>query len=196
MLPNEFLERVFQRAPGGPVNDYYFKSWQVPGKPTGEALGVLPVKGLDPERLVQRVLDLDHYQGNVEHVIASRVIPDPRFAAPRLRFYQKIQIPVLGKIHQELVIEDAGELQGWRVVHWQMLDAETAALSGKEAARGQYCWGAWLAQPGVVGYAISSAPRREDVGLLKFKALTKGADLGAAAVIRGNIQAMARWSLR
>ena len=54
--------------------------------------------------------------------------------------------------------------------------------------------GAWLVAPGVVAYALSSAPRREDVGFVKWKALTLGADVAASKVIKDNIAAMARWA--
>ena len=48
----------------------------------------------------------------------------------------------------------------------------------------------------MVGYALSSAPRRDDVGFLKWKALTTGADVAASRVIKDNIAAMARWAAR
>ena len=47
-----------------------------------------------------------------------------------------------------------------------------------------------------MGYALSSAPRKSDVGRLKFAALTKGADASAAKVVKGNIEGMIRWSKR
>jgi hypothetical protein len=56
--------------------------------------------------------------------------------------------------------------------------------------------GAWLLKPGVVGYALSSAPQKSDVGRLKFAALTKGADAIAAKVLKGNLDGMVRWSKR
>ena len=49
---------------------------------------------------------------------------------------------------------------------------------------------------GVVGYALSSSPRKDDVGRLKFAALTKGADAGAARMVRANIEGMVAWSRR
>jgi hypothetical protein len=194
---NDFLTRVLGRMPApGSVGDYVFKSWSAPGKVTDEALGVLAVAGVDVERFLGRVMDLDAYVGPIPHVVTSRVIPDPAYPPPRsARFYQRVKIPLLGDVPQELVIERAGAHSGWEIAAWHMLEKETAALS-KDAIRGQYNDGAWLVGPGVVGYALSSAPRRDDVGFLKWKALTTGADVAASKVIRDNIAAMARWAAR
>jgi hypothetical protein len=46
----------------------------------------------------------------------------------------------------------------------------------------------------MLGYAFGSAPKRDDVGFLKWKALTSGADAAAGRVLRANIEGMARWS--
>jgi hypothetical protein len=51
-------------------------------------------------------------------------------------------------------------------------------------------------KPGIVGYALSSAPAKEDVGMLKYAAMTKGADASAPQVVKANIEGMARWSQR
>ena len=56
--------------------------------------------------------------------------------------------------------------------------------------------GAWLIRPDAVAYALSSAPRRDDVGRLKFAALTKGADAGASSMVKANIEGMIAWSKR
>jgi hypothetical protein len=53
-----------------------------------------------------------------------------------------------------------------------------------------------LAAPGIVGYALGSAPKRDDVGLLKWKALTSGADAAASRVLKANLEAMARWAAK
>jgi len=192
-----FLTRVLERAPkgGAGVTDFRFTHWSVPGKPTSETLGILPVPGVDAKRFLARVMDLDHYRGPIPHVTESRIIADARFTLPEhARFYQRVKIPLLGDVHQEIVISLVGEHSGWDIASWRMLDEETARLSGKDAIRGQYNDGAWLVAPGVVGYALSSAPRREDVGFIKWKALTTGADVAASKVIRDNIAAMARWA--
>lgn len=192
---SDFLARVLERVPRGGVGDYLFKHWSVPGKPTDEALGVLPVPGVDAKRFLAKVMDLDRYVGPIPHVVESRTIPDPAWPPPdKARFYQRIRIPLLGDVQQEIGIELLGERAGYEVAAWRMLDAETAKLAPKNGIRGQYNDGAWLVAPGVVGYALSSAPRREDVGFLKWKALTSGADVAASKVIRDNISAMARWA--
>ncbi len=200
MSDNPFLARVLERMPraDAPAGDYVFKHWSVPGKITEEALGVLPVPGVDPTRFLARVMDLDHYKGPIPHVVESRVVTDAAFPEPakKARFYQRVNIPLLGDVHQELAIELLGDRNGYQVAAWSMLDRETGALSAKAAIRGQYNDGAWLVAPGLVGYALSSAPRREDVGFLKWKALTAGADVAASKVIKDNIAAMARWAAR
>ncbi len=190
-----FVQRVLERLPTGGVRDFQLKQWQMPGKPTSECVGFLSVPNVDATRLLERVMDIDHYKGNIPHVAESRSIIDPRFVPPqKVRFYQRVSIPLLGDVHQEIVLSLDGEHAGYQVASWHLLEAETAALSGKTAIRSQYSDGAWLVAPGVVAYALSSAPRREDVGFIKWKALTTGADVAAAKVIRENIAAMARWA--
>ena len=66
----------------------------------------------------------------------------------------------------------------------------------KTGARSEYNVGAWLIGNGTLGYALSSAPRRDDVGFLKFKALTSGADAAASRVVKSNIEGMARWAAK
>jgi hypothetical protein len=194
---SDFLKRVFQNLPQTPPSDYYFKIWNVSGKITSEALGILPVPGVEPEKLVACVMDVDHYVGNINYVAESRSISDGRYVQPKqVRFYQQVKIPLLGAVHQEIVLTDGGTIQGWRVVYWEMLDKETQALSPKVAIRNQYSDGAWVVKHNLVGYTLSTAPRREDVGFLKWQALTKGADVGASSVIKGNIEAMSRWAAR
>jgi hypothetical protein len=140
-------------------------------------------------------MDVDHYKGSIPHVVECRSIADPRFTPPeKVRFYQRVNIPIIGDIHHELALSLLGERNGYQIAAWQMLDRETEALSGKQAIRSGYNEGAWLVAPGVVGYALSSAPRREDVGFIKWKALTAGADVAASKVIRDNIASMARWA--
>jgi hypothetical protein len=194
---NPFLKRVLERLPEGGkgVHDWVFKSWSVPGKITEEALGILPVPGVDAEKFLGKVLDLDRYRGPIPHVTESRIVADPRFVPPaKNRFYQRVKIPLLGEVHQEMVLERSGNHSGWEIASWTMLDKETAALSPKVGIRGQYNDGAWLVAPGVVAYALSSCPRREDVGFIKWKALTTGADVAASKVIKDNIAAMFAWS--
>lgn len=197
MSENAFLTRVLERLPPSEarVTDYVFKHWAVPGKVTDEALGVLPVPGVDAKRFLSRVMDLDQYKGAIPHVVESRSVPDARFMPPqKLRFYQRVKIPLLGDVQQEIAMELLGERAGYEVAVWSMLEPETAALSKDDGIRSAYSDGAWLVGPGVVAYALSSAPKRDDVGFIKWKALTAGADVAASKVIRDNIAAMAKWA--
>jgi hypothetical protein len=193
----EFLDRIFEHLPAGGVKDYLFQHWALPGRPTDEGFGLLRVPGVDAERLLARVMDVDHYLSNVGFVSESRSIPDPAYDAPRaVRFYQRVKIPLIGEMHQELVLERLESRGGFEVAAWHMLERETAALSTKIGIRSQVNEGAWLVGPDLVGYALSSAPRREDVGLLKWKAMTTGANVAASKVVRDNIEGMARWAAR
>lgn len=196
-MDEAFLARVFAHLPASPPSPYHFDRWNHGGRATDEALGLLSVPGVDPLALIAAVLDVDHYVGNVEHVAVSRSIPDPRFPPPdRIRFYQKVDVPLLGGVHHELVMYRLGERQGYALAGWDLLKPETDALSPKEAYRSDTSQGAWLAAPGVIGYALSSVPKRDDVGFLKWKALTAGADAAASRVVRANIEGMARWAAR
>lgn len=191
-----FLDRVFARLPASPPNEFTFQSWNHAGRPTDEGFGLCPVPGVDPEKLIAAVMDVDAYVGNVQHVSVSRSIADSRFVQPEaVRFYQKVDIPVLGAVHHELVLHRVGERDGYLVAAWHVLRSETDALSAKEGFRSDYNLGAWLVKPGFVGYALASAPKREDVGFLKWKALTKGADAAAGRVVKANIEGMAKWAM-
>lgn len=192
-----FLDRVFTRLPAAPPREFTWFHWSHPGRSTEEGFGILPVPGLDPAKVIDAVMDVDHYVGNVDHVKVCRSARDARFAPPEAtRFYQRIEVPLLGSVHHELVLRRMGERKGYAVAAWDILRPETDALSAKEGARSDYSQGAWLAMPGYIGYALASCPRREDVGLLKWKALTAGADAAASRVLRGNLDGMARWAAR
>ncbi|MCB9765815.1 MAG: hypothetical protein H6739_38930 [Alphaproteobacteria bacterium] len=197
MEATAFVDRVFQHLPGTPVSRFTFSSWSHGGRPTAEGFGLLPVGPVDADGVIARVMDVDHYVGNVAHVDACRSIADARFQPPQaVRFYQLINLPVLGGLHNELVLTDGGTRDGWRFAYWGMLGPETQALSGRTAARSAYNVGAWLAKDGVVGYALSSAPSKDDVGRLKFAAMTRGADAAAPKVVKDNIEGMVRWARR
>ena len=192
-----FLDRVFARLKTAQRNGYHFDHWSFGGKPTDEGIGVLAMPGVDAEKLIARVMDVDHYRGNIDHVLESRSVKDARFTPPQqVRFYQRIDIPLLSELHQELVLVDGGTRDGWRYAWWYLLDKETEILSPKVAARSGYNFGGWFVAPGVVAYALSSAPRKEDLGFLKWKALTTGADAAASKVVRANIEGMSRWASR
>ena len=197
MEHESFVERVMARLPPESPTRFTFEHWPHAGRPTDEGFGLMPIPGADPERLITAVMDVDHYVGNVEHVAQCRAIADARYTPPAaVRFYQRVSIPVVGSVHHELVLYDLGERNGYRVAAWDLLRTETDALSPKQGYRSDYNTGAWIAAPGVVGYALASAPKRGDVGFLKWKALTTGADLAAAKVLQSNIEGMAAWAAR
>lgn len=192
-----FVERVFARLPVPPPTAFAYWHWPHAGRPTEEAVAVMPMPGLDPEKLIAAVMDVGNYVGNVEHVVASRVIPDPRHTMPAaVRFYQKIDLPLLGSVQHDLVLKRLPARGGWEMAAWDLNKAETEALNVKEGFRSDYSHGLWLAKPGVIGYALGSAPKREDVGFLKYKAMTTGADAAASRVLRSNLEGMAKWAAR
>lgn len=189
-----FVDRVFNNLPstGG---RYAFTSWKQGGKATKEGVGVLPAN-IDVDAVAARVMDVDHYRGNIDFVDECRTIPDDKYDPPKsVRFLQRLKLPVIGSIQHELVLEDLGERDGWRVLAWHMHPA-TAQLNKSSGIRSEYNDGAWLLRPDAVAYALSSAPRKDDVGRLKYAALTKGADAGAGRVVQGNIEGMIKWSQR
>lgn len=191
---NPFIQRVFAHLPKLPLADFVMSHWDA-GKPTREVVGFLPIPGVDAERFMARVMDVDHYLGHIGHVEETRSLPDPGGEpSKRVRFYQRVKIPLVGNVHHSLVMERLGTLEGYEVAAWTLLAPETAALDGKSAIRSESSDGAWLVGHGVVGYALSSVPRREDVGFLKWQALTKGADLAASTALRENIKGMAAWA--
>jgi hypothetical protein len=192
-----FLDRVVSRLPAGKPSAFQFVHWNHAGRPTDEGLGIMPFPGLDPAKVIDAVMDVDHYVGNLDHVAVCRSIKDPKYVPPeKVRFYQRVDVPVIGSIHHELVLQRLGEKNGYQLAGWDILRAATDALSAKEGYRSDYSHGIWLAAPGVLGYALGSAPKRDDVGFLKWKALTSGADAAASRVLRGNLEAMARWAGR
>lgn len=196
MSADAFIDRVFAHLPSA-KGGFGFASWDQAGKATQEGVGVLAVPGVDVERVVRCVMDVDHYVGNISHVEECRAIADRAFQPPAaVRFYQRINVPMLSRIHMELVLTDHGTRDGWRVLGWHQLDAPTAVLSDSVGARSAYNDGAWLVRGDAVAYALSSAPRRDDVGRLKFAALTKGADAAASKMVRANIEGMVAWSRR
>lgn len=192
-----FLDRVLAHLPASPGAAFSVAHWPHGGRPTDEAVAFLPIPGLDPQKAIDAVMDVNHYVGNLDHVAECRGVPDSRFVPPeKVRFYQRVDIPLLGAVHHELVIERVGEKRGFLVAGWSILAAETAKLPAKDAFRSEYSHGVWLAAPGVLGYALGSAPKREDVGFLKWKALTSGADVAASKVLRANLEALGRWAAR
>jgi hypothetical protein len=104
---------------------------------------------------------------------------------------------MLGGLQSALAIRDGGERDGFRVVSWEQDDTATELLDKKQGgARTEYNLGAWLLKPDEVLYALASAPRRQDVGSLKYAVMTKGAEATAREVLKGNIEGMVAWSKR
>lgn len=201
MEVHAFLNRVLKHAPSSPPAKFELFHWAHAGRPTEEAFGILAIPGLDPQKAIDAVMDVDHYKGNIEHVAACRSTKDARYpttgaSTDAVRFYQRVDVPLLGAIHHELVIQQLGSHQGFLVAGWDILAPETSVLNVKEGYRSDYSHGVWLAAPGMLGYAFGSAPKRDDVGFLKWKALTAGADAAAGRVLRANIEGMARWSTK
>lgn len=195
MSATAFLDRVFRTSPSA-RGAFHFDAWRHDGRPTKEGVGILPVAAVPVDKMVARIMDVGSYKGNIDYVVESRAVPGPENEPPRVvRFYQRVQIPMLAAIQMELVLTDFGERDGWRVLGWTQ-HAGTDKLNPKQGARSQYNVGAWLLRPDAIGYALSSAPRKDDVGRLKFAALTKGADAGAPKVVRNNIEGMLRWARR
>ncbi len=89
-----------------------------------------------------------------------------------------------------------GEKNGYLVAAWGLLRAETDKLPARKAVRSDYNHGAWFAAPGILGYALGSAPKRSDVGFLKWKALTTGADVAASKALRTNLEGLSAWAAR
>ena len=189
-----FVDRVFKNLPPHD-RGFQWKSWRHTGRPTNEGVGVLP-RAVSVDSMTSRIMDVDSYKGSIEFVDECRTVPDGAYSPPTsVRFYQRIKLPLVGAVHHELVLEDLGDRDGWRVLAWHQ-HPNTEALNKNQGARSEYNVGCWLIRDSAVGYALSSAPRKGDVGRLKFAALTRGADAGAAAVLKANIEGMVRWSER
>jgi hypothetical protein len=192
------LDRVLKELPpaGSRVDGYRLLSWEAPGRPTRAALGIKAVPGLDPDALIARVMDVDGYEGRISHVLVSRARPAPEDAPEELvRFYQQVQVPGIARVQQEAILLDLGTIRGYRVACWSLLPDETDSLDSRGGARSDFNVGAWLAAPGVVGYALNSAPRRSDVNTLQWFSLTTGADALARPIVEQTIDDMASWSL-
>ncbi len=192
-----FLNDIFARLPAQTVSEYTFQSWERAGKPTSEGFGLLPIGGLDAEKVISRVMDVDHYVGNIDYVAECRSIADGRFTPPQsVRFYQRVDVPMLGAVQHELVIIDGGTRNGYRYAYWYILEDETNALSTDLGARSDYSHGAWVVGNGMLGYALSNAPIRDDVSWAKWQGMTTGADLTAKPVVKANIEGLAAWAGR
>lgn len=197
MSASQFLDRVMPHVAGFAGQPFGFANWRHAGRPTGEGVGVLAGQTVDVDALASRILAVDQYVDNIEFVEESRISPGPENSPPTaVRFYQRIKMPMLGALQMELVLTDFGDRDGWRVLAWSQQEEATRALNPRQGARTDYNLGAWLLREDAVGYALSTAPRRDDVGRLKFAALTKGVDAAAPRMVRSNIEGMIQWVRR
>ena len=193
-----FLSRVFEKLPASAPTEFVFSAWQHDNDATKEAVGLIPLPaGVTVDKLVARIMDVNHYVGNLDHVEEGRAIADPRFTPPlSLRFYQRVNVPIIGNIHHELALNDGGVRQGYRVIYWFDLPTETTALGTENGARSAYSVGCWLITDKTLGYALSNVPRREDVNYLQWTALTSGADLTASPVFKANLEGLIAWAAK
>ncbi len=191
-----FLQRVFEKLPRAPTQDYTFQAWEVAGSPTEEGFGLMKVSpSVDPEKVIQRIMAVDQYKANLARLEECYARPDPRFKAPSsVRFYMRVNLEPFGYVQHELALFDGGTRDGYRVAYWYDLQPETSALDPAKAARSAYSVGAWLISKDHVGYAVSNAPVRDDVGITKWTLLTDGADAAAKSVVKTNIEKMVAWS--
>ena len=193
----EFLGRVLEKLPDGgtDISGYQFHHWEWAGKSTQEVVGIKATPGVDPRQVIARIMDVDHYVGNLAHVEACRSEPDAAFSLPqKVRFYQLVSVPGVAKVQQELVLVDAGTVKGYRLAYWYLLKDQTKSLDPKVAARSDFNIGAWLVAPGAVGYALSSWPDRNDINTFQWISMTRGADVFAKKVVETNIDGMTAWA--
>jgi hypothetical protein len=194
----EFLDRVLERVPEGGTGatGYQFHHWAWEGKPTHEAVGLKAIPGVEPREAIARVMDVDGYTKHLAHVATCRSVLDPAAEPPkRVRLFQVVRIPGIARVQQELLLVDAGTVKGYRVAYWYLLEGATDEVDAKTGARSAFNVGAWLVAPGVVGYALSTWPRRGDVNALQWISLTSGADALAERVVEGNIDGLAAWAM-
>ena len=133
----EFLVRVLGEISkgGARVTGYQFRHWEREGKPTHEALGIKAIPDVDPRKVIARVMDVDGYEGHIAHVEVCRSLRHP---APEtlewVHFFQRVSVPGVAKVQQELVLVDAGTIEGYRVAYWFLLGTETEALDSEAGA--------------------------------------------------------------
>lgn len=195
MSANEFLDRVFEHVPDLPRGvGFQSKNWPYAKRPTSEGVGLLPAE-IDVDAMVGRILAVEEYPRNIRYVDSVEILQ--KRSDTDFTYVQRINLPMLGGLQSALAIRDDGEREGFRVVSWQQDDAATEALDKTTGgARTEYNLGAWLLKPDEVVYALASAPRKQDVGSLKYAVMTKGAEATAREVLKGNIEGMVAWSKR
>lgn len=191
---DDFLSRVMEHLPELKRDKFNSVSWRYEGRPTGEAIGLKPGIDVDPEAVVARILDVEHYPGNVQYV--DKTIVDKQ-TKKSVTYTQKMKLPAIGGVQVVLTMKDLGTLDGYRVVAWKQEDAATEALDKKDGgARTEYNLGAWLVKADEVAYALSAAPLKKDLGSIKYALMTKGSDATTGPVLSSNIDSMVAWSQR
>lgn len=184
------MPHVSQLKPGR----FSHATWRFESRPTSEAVGVLAHPDTDIESMVTHILDVENYPDNVRYVEAIDLIE--RRSDSDVTYVQHMNLPLIGRIQVQIHLSDFGERDGFRIVAWDQDDEATEALDKKHGARTHYNLGAWLLRTDAVGYALSTAPRKSDVGTLKYLAMTKGADATATEVLKINIEGMIAWAHR
>lgn len=194
MSAEDFVDRVVPHMAELNRDKYSYKSWRFQGRPTSEGVGLVPNLDVDIEAMVAHVLDVEAYPDNVKYVESTEMVE--KRSDSDFTYIQRMNLPVLGRIQVVINLADFGERDGYRIVAWDQDDAATDALDKKRGMRSAYNLGAWLIREDAVAYALSAAPKKSDVGTLKYLAMTKGADVTGADVVRQNIEAMFAWSQR
>lgn len=189
-----FLDRVFPHLADLKSDKFSHKSWKFENRPTNEAVGKIPDQALDVQKTVDCILDVEAYPENVQFVDRNNILE--RRSDTDFTYVQRMKIPVIGRVQVALNIADLGEQQGYRIVAWTQNDEETDKLPKKDGFRTDYNLGAWLIREDELLYALSSVPRKKDVGSLKFAIMSRGADATGSEVLRKNLGAMSDWSNR
>ncbi len=195
----DFLRRVLDALP--PLNDPLlepaFLHWPIEGKVTQESVLAKDVPRIEPDALIARVMDVNGYVGRIGYVEVSQVVDDSAFVLPgERRCLQRVRVPGITKVQHELVLVDAGLIDGYRVAYWYLLENETSALDPAVGARSAFNIGAWFVAPGRVGYAMSSWPRREDLNAFQWFTMTRVADTVARRLLLETLDSMCAWALQ
>lgn len=191
---DDFLQRVNERLLTMKRDGFTSESWRVAGQPTNEAVGLKAGVDVDPDKMAECILNVEDYPGNIKYVESITVSEQgDNFVV----FTQKLKLPVLGGLQCVLKYQDHGERDGYRMLSWHQLDDQTAALDKKDGgARTDFNFGAWKIRNDEVAYALAAAPKKADVGSLKYAMMTKGADATGPGVLSNFIDTMMDWSTK
>jgi hypothetical protein len=191
-----FLQRVLSHLemPRG-SSKFRYRGWRHEGRVTSEAVAVMTgfKRPIDVDSLATRILDFDHYVGNIDHVVVSRSLPVEGDVS---RLYQRIHLPLLADLQLVNRVVDHGDIDGWRTLVWHLDTDRTDALDPAVGARFDYNDGVWLIREDAVAYGFTGAPRKLDVGRIRYALMTKGADATAPAVTRSTLKGMISWAER